>query len=416
MAKTASAQLAFERQELPPDYIKSDYWEAPVDNLLQSGSGSNEEKSVNRRGLTGSARLLQDIYQLDQYAFSTDKRKLELTKTISLAAMAPAEFQRFKETGELTFETSMKVFDRDFPGHYLRLIRKVSTSVIALIPPVEGIKATLSNAGISYTVIEGANFQKVPVVRPPESVALTAAANATGLFEMSQVGNEKLFPFEHTGVETTWNFSMPKASNRFDYSSIADVLITIEYTALHSDIYKAQVTGELGTEFKAERAFSFRNQFPDQWYDLNNSATVAEQDRMKVNFSTTRADFPANLSDISIDQLVLFFIKADGLSEADSTAVDTMKVKGLSFAPQNKPVLGYQDGKFTSEATAREAIISTRKTNGSNWLQLLDGGNNGEGTWTLAFDEEARGYFEQEKITDIIFVLSYSAQTPEWPK
>jgi hypothetical protein len=42
--------------------------------------------------------LLQDIYQLDQYAFDTNKRKLQLTKTISLARLSPAEFQRFRET------------------------------------------------------------------------------------------------------------------------------------------------------------------------------------------------------------------------------------------------------------------------------------------------------------------------------
>ncbi len=54
-------------------------------------------ENPDRRGLTGSARLLQDIFQLDQYAFETEKRKLQLTKTLSLAQLAPAEFQRFRE-------------------------------------------------------------------------------------------------------------------------------------------------------------------------------------------------------------------------------------------------------------------------------------------------------------------------------
>ena len=60
-AQLATNQLAFERQEIPPPYIQSDYWEAPTE-----GFGS-DSKSPDRRGLTGSARLLQDIYQLDQY-------------------------------------------------------------------------------------------------------------------------------------------------------------------------------------------------------------------------------------------------------------------------------------------------------------------------------------------------------------
>jgi Tc toxin complex TcA C-terminal TcB-binding domain len=84
--------------------------------------------TADRRGLTGSARLLQDIFQLDQFAFETTKRKLQLTKTISLARLAPLEFQRFRETGVLTFATPMTLFDSDFPGHYLRLIKRMRTS------------------------------------------------------------------------------------------------------------------------------------------------------------------------------------------------------------------------------------------------------------------------------------------------
>jgi len=57
---------------------------------------------VDRRGLTGSARLLQDLYRLDQYAFDTNRRKLHLSKTISLALTAPTEFQRFREAGVST--------------------------------------------------------------------------------------------------------------------------------------------------------------------------------------------------------------------------------------------------------------------------------------------------------------------------
>ena len=126
VALLAQNQLAFERQETPPAYVQSDYWEAPTEGF------STDAKAPDRKGLTGSTRLLRDIYELDQYAFETNKRKLQLAKTISLALLSPAEFQRFPETGVLIFATPMELFDRDFPGHYLRLIRRVRTSVIAL--------------------------------------------------------------------------------------------------------------------------------------------------------------------------------------------------------------------------------------------------------------------------------------------
>jgi hypothetical protein len=82
------------------------------------------------KGLTGAERLLRDLTELDQYAFRTNQRKLQLSKTISLAQLDPFAFQRFCETGILIFSTPMELFDRDFPGHYLRLIKRVNTSVI----------------------------------------------------------------------------------------------------------------------------------------------------------------------------------------------------------------------------------------------------------------------------------------------
>src|SRR5207302_7872789 len=153
----------FMRQEPPAGIIQADYWSAPGDT---SGTGGTD-----RKGLTSSARLLQDIYQLDQYAFETEKRKLQLSRTISLAQLDPYEFQRFRESGVMRFTTSLEDFDRETPGHYLRLIRRVRTSVIALIPPSQGIRASLANTGTSRIVIGGDTFQRVVARRDPEMVA-----------------------------------------------------------------------------------------------------------------------------------------------------------------------------------------------------------------------------------------------------
>jgi hypothetical protein len=411
IAKLAQTQLAFERQEAPSDFIKNDYWSAPVDNLLQSGSG--EESSTDRKGLTGSARLLQDIFQLDQFAFNTDKRKLELTKTFSLATMFPAEFQRFKETGQLVFETNMRTLDRDFPGHYLRLIRKVSTSVIALIPPTEGIKATLSNLGVTYAVTGGMLFQKVPVVRSPESVALVSTTAATGLFEMNPLNtNDKLFPFENTGVEGRWIFSMPKASNFFDYSTIADILFTMEYTALHDDFYRMQVIEDLDVDIEADRAFSFRNQFPDQWYDLCNPELTDTP--MKVNFTVSRADFPANIREMMISDLLMYFVKSDDMDPLDPYDIDNIElidklpVEALRYTPK-----GGKKSELPTSADATNAVISTKK-NASNWEDHKLSGV--EGTWELEFKQEFSGLFKNNKISDILFVISFKGEAPAWPK
>jgi hypothetical protein len=235
MARLAENQLGFERQETPLAYIQADYWNVPDEG------GITDAEGPDRHGLTGSARLLHDIYQLDQYAFDTNRRKLQLVKVLSLARLAPVEFQRFRETGVLTFTTQMQMFDRDFPGHYLRLIKRVRTSVIALIPPTQGIHATLSTSGLSRVLIGPDLFQRVPIRRDPKFVALSSPMNSTRLFEL-EPQSDMLLPFEGNGVEGAWEFRMPKAANLFDYRTIADVLITIEYTALNSFHYYQQIS------------------------------------------------------------------------------------------------------------------------------------------------------------------------------
>jgi hypothetical protein len=77
MAKLAENQLAFERQQIPPTFIQADYWEAPTDSQVGNINGN----SPDRRGITGSARLLQDIFQLDGYASQIAQKELALASS-----------------------------------------------------------------------------------------------------------------------------------------------------------------------------------------------------------------------------------------------------------------------------------------------------------------------------------------------
>jgi hypothetical protein len=402
IARLAENQLAFERQEMPPAFIQADYWDAPRD----ASSITNDNGNVtDRRGLTGSARLLQDIYRLDQYAFETDKRKLQLTKTISLARLDPYAFQKLRETGDMVFATPMPLFDHDFPGHYLRLIKRVRTSVIALIPPIEGIKATLATAGISRVVIGGDWFQTTIVNRGPESVALTSPQNATGLFELESQGQgEMLLPFEGLGVDTTWEFRLPKPANAFDYRTIADVLITIEYTALDSPTYRHQVIQQLDRSVSADRPFSFRHQFADAWYDLHHPDLVQEpQKPMEVRFTTRHEDFPPNITELEIEQVTLYFARKDGVDEE-------IEIDDFRFIQQGTM------GAVGGAATTVNGIISTRQGNAGAWTSLI--GKSPVGEWTLALKEkpETKQLFAEDKIEDILFVITFGGKTPEWPK
>lgn len=390
IARTAERQLYFERQEQAGPFILDDYWEMPSSGYTAGASGNQ-----NRRGLTGSARLLVDITRLDQYAFESNKRKLQMTKVISLAQNFPSEFQEFKETGVLNFDLTNRQFDYDFPGHYLRLINSVKTTVVGLLPVYDQIKATLTSSSVSYTVLGGTTFQRAAIRRAEiDTVALTSANNATGLFELTPIGQQSEFlnPFEGMGIESRWEFKMPKFSNRLDYNNIADVLLTVEYTALDSFQYRNEVLQDLQNEISFNRGFSYKNNFPDQWYEL------AQVEPGTGNFSVTvdlkREFFPQGIDELQLDgNVVLYFVRANDFKE---------EVEVASF--------GIEDGAAViTEQETVEGKVTANITNGSENSPVMK--------LRLEFEnnETNRDLFSTEKITDILLLIPCQATLSAFP-
>jgi hypothetical protein len=339
------------------------------------------------------------MYKLDQYAFETNKRKLQLSQTFSLAQLAPAEFQRIRETGRFVFATPMELFDCDFPGHYLRLIKRVRTSVLALIPPVRGIRATLTASGLSRVITGGDTFQTIVVRRDPELIAFTSPSNATGLIELEPEG-EMLLPFESMGVDTTWELHLPKAANPFDYRTIADVLFTVEYTALHSFDYRQQVIKRLPEQVSAERPLSLRDQFADQWYALHNPRQATAP--LVATFKTVRAHFPPNVDELRLQQVLLAFVRAEGRSFEVASAQ-------LRFTPQGETLaVGGAAGSSV------DGMMSTRRGHAGSWTAII--GKAPVGTWelTLPNTEEMKNRFKNEELDDILLVLTYAGRMPAW--
>jgi hypothetical protein len=270
--------------------------------------------------------------------------------------------------------------------------------------PTEGIKATLTTTGISRVVIDaGGSFQTVAAHRPPESVALSSPRDATGLFELLPQSQEKLFPFEGMGVDAAWEFQLPKAANFFNYSTIADLLITIEYTALNSFDYRRLVIKQLDQSISADRPLSFRHEFADQWYELNNPDQTDTP--MVVSITTRREDFPPNLEELKIQHLVLFFSLADG-------SKFEIPVTNLTFKPE-----GSDSTIEGGSATTNQGVISTRRVNAGNWTEIVSQAPSPFGTWTLSLSDPLIPFdaFKSEKIEDILFVITYSGRTSEWP-
>ena len=135
---------------------------------------------------------------------------------------------------------------------------------------------------------------------------------------------------------------------------------------------------------------------------------------MVVQFRIGRDDFPSNLERIRMRHVMLYFVRAGSLSR--EVRVAHLK---LTDAAGNEVVGG--------TASTIEGTISTRRGNGGGWLPLVGagaatGGRTPFGTWELslrnpdaAAAQQLQNWVKDEQIEDILFVITYSGQTPAWP-
>ena len=404
LARLAQQQLSFDLAQ-DVSVIQSDYWTARLDSPALNSQGPD------RRGLTGSARLSKDIEQLDVLALNSDKRKLQLTRTISLAALSPAEFQRFRENGEMWFETKESDFDLEFPGHYFRRIRRIRVSVSALVPPQQGIRATLSNVGLSRVTVPGlAGFDVVSLPPSNDAVSFTSPLNATGTFELD-IQPELRLPFEGVGVDTGWHIELPKPANPIDYDSIVDVFINFEYTALYSPDYRAELMQnplKLSRKIQASRAFSFRNELADQWYELHNAPSGVTE--LRVSFDIAQADFPTGLHNIRVQRLSLYMpVKEDERGEKTDLSQDPLSnLVQLAIGTSSVPA--------TQAFADKEHLIMAGNSTAPWFRQLPRSGSPfGRYTLTLPATQAILDLFRQDLVSDILFAVSYEADLPAWP-
>ncbi|MCS5700796.1 hypothetical protein NZK32_17275 [Cyanobium sp. FGCU-52] len=411
MAKLAQRQLAFERQEPELGYILDDYL-----TYAQPGGRPSGGPEKDRRGLTGSVRLLQDITRLDQRAFLTDRRRIPLPKHISLFAHDPIAFLRFRETGILPINTTMDQFDRDFPGDYLRLVKRIRVSVVALIPPLDGIKATLSSTGISRVVRGGDRYQEATLATQPETVTITAPSQGPGLMELQQDQAEMYLPFEGLGVAGGWVFSLPKAANAFDFNTIADVIFTIEYSAIYSDEYRRQVVQRLNSSlaYQGERTFSLRQHFADEWYSLHHPELIDDVSlRLRPTLELGRADYPPNLinDSLKLSQLSVYVVRREGIT-------DEINISGLSWVyPGGTSLLPFSN---SASITTRNGLLTTRDLPASSaFAALRDQPPLGTLSFQLAGQIDGKPFEEamrQGLITDIQVAVAIRADLPPWPE
>jgi hypothetical protein len=239
LAKSAEKALQY---ELPSTdtYITSVHW----DGL--------------RKGLLAGESLMLQIDQMEKSHLAQDSRFLEIEKTISMSRTFPGSLLLLMAKGACEFRLSEEIFDRDYPGHYFRVIKTVELTVVTSreLEPYQPVNVTLiqlgnktllqpHNGAVSYLLGQGSAEQPDTGIlrvnwRANQQVAVSRVNERDdGMFNLDFVFDNRYFPFEGTGVVSSWRLEIPKASNpdlvigsgSASTLDIQDVLIHIRYTA-----------------------------------------------------------------------------------------------------------------------------------------------------------------------------------------
>jgi hypothetical protein len=231
------------------------------------------------RGLTAAESLKLNLMKMDAAYLSRHDRLLQINKTISvrqlLGQLDPQDSEQ--ETAWLAFvagliandpgaariELTQDLFDRDYPGHYLRRIKRVSVSLPVTVGPYQDIRATLTQTynavaisnsiGATQYLLDPANGFSGEVrenLRASQEIALSSGVNDDGMFTFS-FDDERYLPFEGTGAVSRWALQFPTLPGADDkereamLASLTDVILHVQYEAANGGQAFAQEVNEL---------------------------------------------------------------------------------------------------------------------------------------------------------------------------
>lgn len=195
-----------------------------------------------KKGLLAADRLANDLHRMEVAYLDQHRREFELTKHVSLAQTMPLSLLALKTTGSCAVRLPEWLFDLDHPGHYRRRIKSVAVTIPCVVGPYTNVNCTLSltNNGVRLNddLINGygdplvggdTRFARNPV--STDSIATSHGVNDRGVFDL-RFTDERYLPFEGAGAVSDWQISLPPENNQFDLSTIADVVLHVDYTAV----------------------------------------------------------------------------------------------------------------------------------------------------------------------------------------
>ncbi|MFI9556382.1 Tc toxin subunit A-related protein [Nonomuraea endophytica] len=276
LARAAERAYQYERGGAGESYVRPVYWES------------------RRGGLMAGESLAFDLDRLGKAYLDGSGRDLEITRQVSLLDLDPLALLSLRDTGRCEFALGEAMFDRDFPGHYRRRVRTIALTFDAA-EPVNATLVQLSGRTVLEPDPKAVAYLLDPKGAPPaalradwrpgQQVALShvqPGMENNGLFEL-RYDDDRYLPFEGCGAVSTWRLEL---SGRRP-ADLADVMITLRYTALPGgDVFANAVRGML-RPYPAARFFDVPADFPAAWEDF-----LADEETRGLTLPLTPELFP----------------------------------------------------------------------------------------------------------------------------
>ncbi len=295
-AEQAEQAFNFERGDTARRFIPCEPW----DNLHE--------------GLVAGERLLLALRTMEQAYLDLNVREYELTKHFSLRLHFPIQFMQLKTTGACEIELPEWMFDLDHPGQYMRRIRNVTLTIPCVTGPYTGVHARL-------TLLSSRVRVDPRLARPPhaccakcdcendyeacacdprfvkhfgarEAICTSAGQNDSGLFELN-FHDERYLPFEFFGAVGRFRIEMPQDNNFFDFDSLTDVVLNLNYTSREGGDLLRRAANEVAQCHvrRGWSVFDVRHEFPTEWRLFRAGQRNKEGER-RLSLSFNRRMFP----------------------------------------------------------------------------------------------------------------------------
>lgn len=308
-------QLVYQTQlacNIEQGYTKDNWLEQPVwDNFQQ--------------GLLAGRRLQFALSKMEQAYMNQNTRRYELSTALSLRQHQPLAYLELLYTGKTVMEIPEALAAKDYPGHYCRMIKSVSLSIPAVIGPYGSVNCTLGVLGSRVRISprlnaspENCNTTDVAsaysiqenddrfVLLPAsdDALATSRGLSDSGLFEM-RFQDERKHRFECHGLTAQFCIQMPIEDNAFDFRSISDLILEVNYTAKEGGALLAEAARAAHASYlpgNGHQLLCLKDDRPDDWYEYQQN----EQQRFALHLDRKTFPYIIGSHKLFVDRIELF--------------------------------------------------------------------------------------------------------------